>query len=228
MLSFYGQVGIRVMLVDSHVLVRAGLRRLLENEHDLKVVGEASNCPEAVEVAAREMPDVILLEPGSEGMDGVEIITSLLGAFRSARILLVTGIRDAQVHQRALELGALGVLLKDQSAEWLVKAIHKVYEGEAWVDRSMMARVLTGMAGARKKEDENSDSSNIATLSPREREIIALIGSGLKNKQIADRLCISEITVRHHLSSIFGKLGVSDRLELVIFAYQHGIAQLPG
>lgn len=227
MASSFAQASIRVVLVDSHVLVRAGLRMLMESQPGLKVVGEAGNCPDAVTVVAREMPDIILLEPNIEEKDGVEIISSLLRAARSARILLVTGIRDAQVHQRALELGALGVLLKDQPAERLVKAIRKVHEGEAWVDRSMMARMLTGMSGMRTNEDEDPISANIATLSPREREIIAFIGSGLKNRQIADRLCISEITVRHHLSSIFSKLGVTDRLELVIFAFRHGIAQLP-
>lgn len=225
--SSLGQAGIRVMLVDPHVLVRGGLRRLIESQPEFQVVGEAGNCPEAITLAARETPDVILVELDSEEENGVEIISSLLRATRSSRILLVTGIRDPMVHQRALQLGALGVLMKDQPPERLVKAIHKVHEGEAWVDRSMMARVLTGMSSAQ-TVDEDPASASIATLSPREREIIALIGSGLKNKQIAERLCISEITVRHHLSSIFSKLNVSDRLELVIFAYQHGIAQLPG
>jgi DNA-binding NarL/FixJ family response regulator len=227
MASSFAQARIRVVLVDSHALVRAGLRMLIESQPGIEVVGEAGNCPDAATVVAREMPDIILLEPNPEEKDGVEIISSLLRADRSARILLVTGIRDERVHQRALELGALGILLKDQPAEQLVKAIRKVHEGEAWVDRSMMARMLTGMSGMRTNEDEDPISANIATLSPREREIVAFIGAGLKNRQIADRLCISEITVRHHLSSIFSKLGVSDRLELVIFAFRYGIAKLP-
>jgi DNA-binding NarL/FixJ family response regulator len=227
MASSFAQARIRVVLVDSHALVRAGLRMLIESQPGIEVVGEAGNCPDAVTVVAREMPDIILLEPNTEEKDGVEIISGLLRADRSARILLVTGIRDARVHQRALELGALGILLKDQPAERLLKAIRKVQEGEAWVERSMMARMLTGMSGMRTNENEDPISANIATLSPREREIIAFIGSGLKNRQIADRLCISEITVRHHLSSIFSKLGVSDRLELVIFAFRYGIAKLP-
>jgi two-component system nitrate/nitrite response regulator NarL len=120
--------------------------------------------------------------------------------------------------------GAMGVVLKEHAAEVLIKAINKVHQGEVWLDRSMMGTVLDEMTQAPEIDPEGA---RIASLSDREREVIALIAEGLKNKQIAQRLFISETTVTHHLSSIFSKLDVSDRLELIIYAFRHGLAQLP-
>ena len=123
-----------------------------------------------------------------------------------------------------MRAGAMGVVLKDHAAEVLIKAIEKVHSGEVWLDRLMMGRVLQEIS---EEKQSNPDREKIDTLTERERQVVGLVGEGLKNKQIAARLFISETTVTHHLSSVFSKLEVSDRLELVVYAFRHGLAKLP-
>jgi DNA-binding NarL/FixJ family response regulator len=145
-----------------------------------------------------------------------------------ARVIVLTGGRDPEVHRRCVELGADGLLLKDKASEVLIKAIRKVHAGEDWLERSMMRGALAQMRNQGGKEQADPEAAKIATLTEREREVVALVGLGLKNKQIAERMFISDTTVRHHLTSVFSKLGVSDRLELVIYAYRHKLAKPPG
>ncbi len=218
---------IRVLIVDAHMLVRAGLRLLIDRQPGLAVVGEANSATEALQIAANEKPDVILFEPNPNDCNSLHLLPDLLAAAATARVLLVTGIGDAQIHQQAVALGAMGVVLKDQPAPILIRAIEKVHAGEVWLSRTMTADVLTRIARERLPKPVDPEAVKIGFLSPREREIISLIGQGLKNKQIAKSLSISEVTVRHHLTSIFSKLDISDRLELIIYAYQHGLAKLP-
>jgi two-component system nitrate/nitrite response regulator NarL len=218
---------IRILLVDTHALVRAGLRLVIGCHPEFHVVGEVGDPSDALELARQEQPEIILFELDQDQGMSLEFIPQLLDVAQKARLLLVTGERDVQVHQRAAQLGAMGVVLKDQQTDVLIKAIVKVNAGEAWFDRSVVANVLTKFSRAHNLENTDPEVEKIATLSPREREIISLIGEGLKNQQIAERLFLSETTVRHHLTSIFSKLGVSDRLELIIYAYQRGLAQLP-
>jgi len=218
---------VRIMLIDNHALVRIGLRMVIEREPGLIVVGEAGSAGEALAIVAQEQPDIILFEPNLPDCLGVELISQLTAVAPRTRVLLVTGLSDAGLHHRAVQLGATGIVLKQQTSDVLVKATRKVYAGEAWLDRSMVADVITKLSRGQDDNRADSEAEKIALLSPREREVIALIGEGFKNKQIADRLSISEATARHHLTSIFAKLDVSDRLELIIFAYRHGLAQLP-
>jgi DNA-binding NarL/FixJ family response regulator len=145
---------------------------------------------------------------------------------RGSRILILTGIDDAKLHQRAVQLGAIGLVLKNKAPEVLMKALEKMHGGEVWLDRVTMANVLAELANPNHGNDL-SESARIAYLTRREHEIISLVAQGLKNKQIAARLYISEITVRHHLTSVFGKLEVADRFELIIYAFKHGLSQLP-
>jgi DNA-binding NarL/FixJ family response regulator len=137
---------------------------------------------------------------------------------------VLTGVRDVEMHRRAVRLGAVGLVLKEKAADVLLKAIAKVYAGEVWLDRLLIANVLSEITRPTSQSLDPEDIK-IKALTVREREIIKLIGQGLKNQAIANRLCISEATVRHHLTSIFGKLGVGDRLELAIYAYRHGLAR---
>ena len=218
---------IRVMLIDDHAVVRSGLRLLIEGQPGMKAVGEASGRADALALAGREQPDVILLDLVLHDTDGVELIPELLAAASKARILILTGVTDPEVHVHAMRLGAMGVVLKEKASEVLIKAIEKVNEGEIWFDRSLVANVFGEMprtGGARKQDPE---AAKIATLTEREREVIALVGEGLRNRQIADRLSISQTTVSHHLTSIFNKLGASDRFELIIYAYRYGLADPP-
>lgn len=216
---------IRVLLIDDHAVVRAGLRMLIESRPEMKIVGEAGNGADAVKLAAREQPDIILLDLDIGGESGLDVLPKVREAAEHARVLILTGTSDTVMHQRAVGLGALGIVLKEKAADMLLKAITKVHEGEVWLDNSMMSSVLAGFTGGREKEID-PEQAKIATLTPREREIISLIGEGLKNKQIADRLFISETTVRNNLTIIYDKLDVSDRLELVVYAYRYGLVKL--
>jgi two-component system, NarL family, nitrate/nitrite response regulator NarL len=207
---------IRVVLVDDHAVVRAGLRMLIESRPGLLVVGEAATTADALTVAGREQPDIILLDLDLGGDNGLTILPELFATAKQSRVLMLTGVRDPEEHQRAVRLGAMADLLQ---------AIEKVHAGEVWLDGALMARVLGRAAPAEATIDP--EAVKIASLTDREREVIALICEGLQNKLIGERLFISETTVRHHLTSIFDKLGVTNRLELVIYAYRHGLAKLP-
>ncbi len=218
---------IRVLIVDDHAVVRAGLRMLIESHPGLIVAGEAKNRYDALAVAAHEHPDIILLDLNLSGESGLDIIPELLAIANGTRILVLTGVRDLEAHQQAVRLGAMGVVLKDQPAEVMLKAIAKVHAGEVWIDRAMMASVLSDLSRGRAAPAADPEAAKLATLTEREREVTRLISKGLKNRQIAERLFISETTVRHHLTSIFSKLGVSDRLELVIYAYRYSLAKPP-
>ena len=215
---------IRVLIIDDHELVRAGLRMLLESQEHIVVVGETGNGLEAIELATREQPDVMLLDLDLGGKSSVDDIPALLRAAAKARVIVLTGVRDTELHQRAVHLGAVGLVLKDKAYTLLLKTIEHVAAGEVWLERTMMANILHCMT--RHVVHPDPEAAKIATLTEREREIITLIGEGLKNQQIAERLFISPVTVGHHLSSIFNKLGVRDRLALVIYAYRHGLIQL--
>ncbi len=218
---------IRVLLVDDHAIVRAGLRMLIGSEPGLQVVGEADGRASALDRAARLQPDIILLDLDLGGDSSLDFLPDLLANVPQGRVILLTGTRNPDEHVRAVRLGAMGVVLKEQAADVLVRAIQKVHAGEAWLDPTLTARLLTGMAPGRGAKQVDPETVKIAALTDREREVIALICEGLQNKTIGQRLFISETTVRHHLTSIFSKLGLENRLELVIYAYRHGLAQPP-
>jgi len=218
---------IRVLLVDDHAVVRAGLRMLLESRPGLTVVGEAGDRPTALAMASRERPDIILLDLDLGGDSSVEFLPDLQAAARGARVIVLTGLRDAAVHRRSIELGAVGLIYKENAVEVLMRAIEKVLAGEMWLERSLMASLITELRAETAPQASDPEAAKIASLTEREREVIALIAEGLRNKQVADRLSISEITVRHHLTSIFRKLGVSDRLELALYAHRQNLARRP-
>ena len=218
---------IRILLVDDHAVVRAGLRMIIQSRSGMNIVGEAGNRDDALALAASEHPDIILLDLDLGGESGMALIADLIAAASDARIIILTGLRDAESHRQAVMLGAMGIVKKEKAAEVLISAIERVYAGEAWLDPSLMAGVLTEMARASKPTKTDPEAEKIGTLTNREREVIALVGEGIKSKEIAGRLFISETTVRHHLTSIFDKLGVADRVELLIYAYRHGLASPP-
>jgi DNA-binding NarL/FixJ family response regulator len=215
---------IRILIVDDHAVVRAGLRMLIDQNPAMKVVGLAGNRSEALAIAASEQPDLIILDILLGDQDGLTILPDLREVAKNARVLVLTGLRGSESQRRAMLAGAMGVVLKEHAAEVLIKAIIKVNEGEVWLDRLMMGSLLDEMSQA---PEVDSEKGKIASLTEREREVIALIAEGLKNKQIGQRLFISETTVTHHLSSIFSKLDVSDRLELVIYTFAHKLASVP-
>ena len=218
---------IRILIVDDHGIVRAGLRMLLESQLGITVVGEAATCAEALALATRIQPDVIVLDLDLGGENAVESIPALLHATPEARILVLTGVRDPEAHRQAIRQGAIGLVLKEKAAETLLQAIARVRAGEVWLEPTMIARVLGELTRPQASPQTSPEAAKVATLTEREREVITLIGEGLRNKHIAVRLYISEATVRHHLTAIFAKLDVSDRFELAIYSYQHGLAKPP-
>jgi len=220
---------IRILLVDDHALVRTGLGIALERHPQLAVVGEAGNRADALAIAARARPDIILLDLDLGGASSLDFLPELLAAANGGRVILVTGVRAPEEHYRAVQLGAMGLVRKEQAAEVLVQAIEHVHAGEVWLEPAMVARALAEISGQRNAAEQPVDpeAAKIARLTAREREVIGLIGEGLYNKQIAERLSISAATVSHHLTSIFDKLGVANRFDLVIYAYRHGLAESP-
>lgn len=215
---------IRILIVDDHAVVRAGLRMLIDQDPAMKVIGVAGNRSEALAAAASEQPNIIILDIVLGDEDGLTFLPELREVARNARVLVLTGLRSSESQRQAMRSGAMGVVLKEHAAEVLIKAIKKVHDGEVWLDRLTMGNVMHEIAEEKKGD---ADKAKIASLTEREREVVGLVGEGLKNKQIGERLFISETTVTHHLSSVFSKLEVSDRLELIIYAFRHGLAKLP-
>ena len=214
-----------IVILDNHALVRAGLRLLIERHPAMKVVGDAGNLTEGVEIISKLKPDIVLFEFNLEESSNSDIISQILKASETSRLILVTGTIDPKINQHAVENGVMGVVFKSQSPEVLLKAIEKVNTGEVWLERSLIANVLSRLSRNHKPIKTNPEVNSIEVLSEREKEIVRLIGQGLKNKKISTQLCISETTVRHHLTSIYSKLGVSDRLELLVFAHRYGLVK---
>jgi len=214
---------IRVVIIDSHTLVRTGLRLIVDSHPGMKVVGEAGEANKGLEIVDCQKPDIILIKIDPTGSIGLEIIREFFKVSSHSRVILLARLDEAQVHLRAVQEGVLGIVLKTQSAEILIKAIQKVHAGEVWIERSMIANLLSGLTNSQRLIAQDPEATRIAQLSPRERAVIQLIGRGLKNSQIAEQLSLSETTVRHHLTSIYSKLGVSDRLELLIYAHRYSL-----
>ncbi len=218
---------IRILLVDEQVLVRTGLRLLLESRPGFEVVGEVANFTETSAIP-HAPPDIILLDLKSfRHQARLETLPELLKSAGKARILLLTDEHDAEGNLKAVRFGVKGVVHKNESAEVLLKAIERVYAGEVWINRALIARVIDGFYAKAQSSPPARETVKHALLTEREREVVTLISEGLRNKQMAERLFISEITVRHHLTSIFNKLGVADRLELAVYSYRHGLAKPP-
>ena len=216
---------IRIAIIDPQQLFVDPICALLNNEPDLFVIGHASDRMGALGLAGMR-PHIILLEIALGEENALDFLPDLIRVAEGARILVVTGVTDTESFVRAVRAGAMGILMKTEPATRLLQAIRKIHRGELWVGRSVMARVLDTIWHESDIQPKNPEQAKIATLTSRELEVVALLGEGLKSKQIGERLFISETTVRHHLTSIFGKLGVADRLELIIYAYQHGLAHM--
>jgi two-component system, NarL family, nitrate/nitrite response regulator NarL len=214
---------IRIAVADDHPIFRDGLRRLLTLEPDMEVVGEASDGEEAIAVVGRSTPDILLLDLAMPRGSGLDVLRKLGQAQHGTRLLLLTAsIEKPQVVQ-ALRLGARGVVMKDSATQLLIKAVRSVMKGEYWVGRDSVADMLQYL---RDNEARTVAPAAKFHLTRRETEVVAAVVAGYINKDIAQKFKISEDTVKHHLTNIFDKVGVSNRLELALFAINHKLVDL--
>jgi two-component system, NarL family, nitrate/nitrite response regulator NarL len=220
---------IGILLVDDHEVVRVGLRHQIETQPHMKIVGEACSNAEALKIAAHEKPEIVILDLCLGTDNGGDIIPELMRVSEESRIIVLTAVQDEEELRRASRMGAMGVISKNTPMHMVLKAIDRVHAGELWLNRRMTAALVAELRRPGEDPNGSAETKLIAQLTEREKEVVSLIGEGLKNKQIADRLFISETTVRHHITSILKKLQVSDRLELLIFAYRNGMVPMqPG
>jgi two-component system, NarL family, nitrate/nitrite response regulator NarL len=216
---------IRILIADDHAIFRDGLRKLLESEPGMAVVGEAVNGEEVVKLARQVTPDIVLLDLAMPVRSGLEALRALSEPPNSVRVILLTALIERDQIVEALQLGARGIVLKESATQILLKAIHHVMDGEIWVGRESvqdLLRLLNELkepAAPRRKEKFG--------LTPRELDIVSAIVAGSNNRSIATQFSISEQTVKNHLSSIFDKMGVSTRLELALKAVKYHLAPRP-
>ena len=214
---------IRVLLADDQHLVRSGFRVILETEDDIEVVGEASDGLTAVDRAAELHPDVILMDvemPGVDGLEATRRITAATGEDGPAVLILTTFDRDDYLFA-ALRAGASGFLLKTGTPEALIDAVRILSRGEALLDPQLTRRVISTFA--RPGEAAPQKKADLGQLTPRENEVLVLLAGGCTNAEIAEKLFLGEATVKTHVSRVLTKLGLRDRVQAVVFAYENGI-----
>jgi DNA-binding NarL/FixJ family response regulator len=216
-------VSIRLLIVDDQELVRTGFRLFLETQDDLEVVGEAGDGEEAIERARQLRPDVILMDIRMPRMDGVQATARLTAAAIEPppRVLVLTTFDLDEYVFGALRAGAAGFLLKDAPRERLVEAVHVVHGGEALLSPSITRRLIEDFAA--RTDPLQPPAALLEALTPREREVLALVARGSSNREIAERLVVTEATVKSHVGSVLLKLGLRNRVQAVVFAYEHGI-----
>jgi DNA-binding NarL/FixJ family response regulator len=215
---------IRIIIADDHPIFRAGLRMLLEAEEGFLVVGEARDGREAVHLAVTLRPDVALFDLAMPQMSGFDALQELSRQAASPRVILLTAAISREQTVEALQLGARGVVRKDAASQLLFRSIRAVMAGEYWVERE---RVTDLVQELRNDATRQSDVRRFS-LTPRERQVVSAVAAGLTNRDIAAQLSVAEDTVKHHLSNVFDKVGVSNRLELALFAIEHGLVDRGG
>jgi len=218
---------IRIVLVDDSSLLRDGIANLLAVQSDISVLGVADSPVSAVEELRKHRPDVVLLGWPASAPPSQRVFAAIQDGKLSARVIMLASDESKDDFVEAVKQGCCGVVSKKSSAELLLKSIRKVHAGEFWLDRATTADVIRrlakrggGSSGASSRLGVRDQST---ALSNREREIVVLVAQGFKNKEIAERMFISEQTVKNHLHNIFDKLGVSDRLELALYAIHHNL-----
>jgi DNA-binding NarL/FixJ family response regulator len=210
---------VRIVLADDHPIVRDGLKKLLQLEEDFEVVREVLDKVHELD------PDVLLLDLRMPNLDGLSALQALQQTNKRTRVIILTASEDKNEFVQAMKLGCSGIVLKQTAPDLIVKSIRKVHSGEIWLDSLTTAAVMrqfsTGLEG--QGGQGGGKGRERSPLSAREREIVALVAQGYKNKEMAEKMFISEQTVKNHLHNIFDKLGVSDRLELALYAIHKGL-----
>ena len=214
---------IRVLLVDDQELVRTGLRGILREPFGFEVVGECPNGSTVTSVVGELRPDVVLMDVRMPVVDGVEATRRLVERGGAPPVLVLTTFDDDEILAAALRAGASGFVLKDVPAEDLQRAVRAVAGGGSWLDPAVTGRVLSVYRVASAGPAPRRDDPAVGSLTAREREVLALIGRGLSNAEIAERLVVGEGTVKTHVNHVFTKLDLRDRAAAVVFAYDHGL-----
>jgi NarL family two-component system response regulator LiaR len=212
---------IRVLLADDHAIVRKGVKALLATECEIQVVGEAATGAEAVAQAEALRPDVILMDLVMPGLDGIEATRQITARLSGTRILVLTSFAADEKVFPAIKAGALGYLLKDSSPAELVSAINQVHRGEPSLEPSIAHKLLLELGRPAKQQPLTTDP-----LTEREHDVLRLVAQGCSNKEIALRLCVSDLTVRSHVSNILSKLHLASRTQAALYALRQGITTL--
>jgi NarL family two-component system response regulator LiaR len=207
---------IRVLVVDDHAVVREGLRAFLEIQDGIEVVGEAGDGEEGIRAVERLRPDVVLMDLVMPRVDGVAAMQELRRRGLACRVIVLTSFADDERILPAIRAGAAGYLLKDADSSELVRAVQAAHRGEALIDPGVAARLVDAIAG-------NGADGPFQSLTPREHEVLVLIGHGLSNKLIARELGVAEKTVKNHVSHVLAKLGVDDRTQAALYAERAGL-----
>jgi DNA-binding NarL/FixJ family response regulator len=214
---------IKLVIVDDHTLFREGIKKILALEKDIEIVGEALDGEEVISVLNRCQPDIMLLDIKMERVNGLQVLPRIVEQFPLLKVIILTAQVSSAESVKAIRDGARGIILKHAASEFLIKGIRKVAEGELWADSSTMTQVVDSLS--RKYRVDRSPEKGRKELSEREIEVVTLVASGHRNKEIANKLFISEQTVKTHLSNIFQKLEVNDRLELALYAMRNGLVE---
>ena len=220
---------IRIVVADDHPIFRDGLCKLLALEEDFEVVAQAQDGRQVLEVLQQHEPDILLLDLKMPGLDGLGTLQRLQAVKNKTRVIVLTASDDKNEFVQAMRFGTSGIVLKQTATELLIKSIRKVHAGEIWLDSHTTAAVIRQFVAADEAPPPSLPPATAgrererSPLSQREREIVALVAQGFKNKEMAEKMFISEQTVKNHLHNIFDKLGVSDRLELALYAIHNNL-----
>jgi DNA-binding NarL/FixJ family response regulator len=223
MASIRSRIKIKILIADDHAIFRDALRKLLDSEEEITIVGEARNGAECIKKLGELKPDILLLDLRMPDKNGLAVLEEINFDTLPTHVIVLTAAEDDRDVVRAMRLGARGVVLKESAIDLLVKSIHRVHAGGIWLDSRMTAEVIDAFSASSK----SGARSEKPLLSDREMEVVQLVAQGFQNKEIGKKLLISEPTVKHHLRNIFDKLGVSDRLELALYAIHHRLIDKP-
>jgi two-component system, NarL family, response regulator NreC len=211
-------MAIRILIADDHGVMRGGLRALLEDEPGLEVVGEASSGEEVIALTEKLRPDIVLMDIGMPGIDGIEATRTIKNAFENIQVLVLSVYEDESLLREAIKVGAAGYIIKRAAEEELISAIQAVSRGDMYIHPA-----ITRLLFSQHPVVDHSEESNLESLSPRELEVLSYLARGYTNRQIAETLYISTRTVESHRANIMGKLGIKNRIELVEYAKKYGL-----
>jgi len=222
---------IRILIADGHPIVLEGLRKIFAEHSAIQVIGEATDGMDAIEKAVQLEPDIVLMELRLPRVDGLTALRSIQTRAPKSKVILFSGAEHREEFVEAMKLGCCGIVHKDASPSLIEKSVMKVHAGEIWLDSNTTAAVMRKFASPTDPSTPAGPNGKAprerAQLSQREREIIILIAQGYKNKEIAEKMFITEQTVKNHLHNVFDKLGVSDRLELALYAIHNSLHLRP-